>query len=206
MTHAKGPIDWGAVHARLDAIQAEIGARLHPTPEQARAILEGRAEALARVPVQHLNAAEAVVVATFRIGDEAYAIETRHVRRVVPLEDVTPVPGAPDFLVGVINLRGEVLAVIDLGKLFGVSERAGDGSARVIVLGEERDEFGILANAAEEVATLRLVEILEPPGSLEGIGRQFVRGVTGRALIVLDGAALLKDERLIIDQGEEIGA
>jgi purine-binding chemotaxis protein CheW len=205
MSKTNNAIDWNEVHARLNAIQAEIDARLHPTAEQARAILEERALALARVPAEPLNAAEAVVVVTFRLGDEAYAIETRHVRRVVPMESCTPIPGAPDFLVGVINLRGEVLAVISLGKLFGVAERPATGVSRVIVLGGERDEIGILADAAEEVTTLRINQLLEPPGSLEGIGRQIVRGVTERALIVLDGAALLRDDRLVIDQGDELG-
>jgi purine-binding chemotaxis protein CheW len=204
--HSKGPIDWDEVHARLEWIRAETDALLHPTPEQARAILEERAKILARVPVPPLSAAEILVVATFRLGDEAYAIETRHVRRVVPLEDCTPIPGSPDFLVGVINLHGEVLAVLSLGKLFGVVEQPRTESAKVIVLGGERDEFGILADATEEVTTLRIDELLEPPESLDGIGRQYVRGVTEHALIVLDGAVLLKDERLIIDQGEEIGA
>jgi purine-binding chemotaxis protein CheW len=205
MNKANASIDWNAVHARLDAIQAEIDARLHPTAEQARAILEERAQALARVPPQPLSAADAVEVVTFRLGDEAYAIEARHVRRVVPMVNCTPIPGAPDFLVGVINLRGEILAVVSLGKLFGVAERSGTEAARVIVLGDERDELGILADAAEEVTTLRINQLLEPPGSLEGIGRQIVRGVTERALIVLDGAALLRDDRLVIDQGDEIG-
>ncbi len=186
------------------ALEAESDARLRPTAEQARAILEERALALARVPAQPLNAAEAVVVVTFHLEDEAFAIETRHVRRVVPLEDCTPVPGAPDFLVGVINLRGEVLAVIRLGTLFGVADGPRTGAARVIVLGDERDEFGILADAAEEVTTLRINQLLEPPGSLEGVGRSFVRGVTEQALIVLDGEALLGDDRLVIDQGEGI--
>lgn len=204
--HAKGPIDWDEVHARLDRITAEADALLHPRPEQARAILEERAKILARVPVPPLIAAEVLVVATFRLGDEAYAIETRHVRRVVPLEGCTPIPGSPDFLVGIINLRGEVLAVISLGMLFGVVERPRTESAKVIVLGDQRDEFGILADATEEVTALRIDALLEPPGSLDGAGRHYIRGVTEHARIVLDGAVLLEDERLIIDQGEEIGA
>lgn len=201
-----GPINWKQAHARLDGIAARTESLIHPAFEQAKAILDTRALALARVPAVPLNAAEAVVVATFRIGDESYAIETRYLRRIVVLEDCTPIPGAPDFLVGVVNLRGDILAVISLGKLFGVAGRPGDATTKVIVLGDDRDEFGILADATEEVKTLRLGEILEPPGSLEGLGRQYVRGVTENALIVLDGAVLLKDERLIIDQGEDSGA
>ena len=78
--------------------------------------------------------------------------------------------------------------------------------ARVLVLGADRPEFGVLADAAHEVTTLRVDEVHEPPDSATGVGREYLRGVTKDALIVLDGAALLRDGRLFIDQGEEAGA
>jgi chemotaxis signal transduction protein len=71
----------------------------------------------------------------------------------------------------------------------------------VIVLGGERNEFALLADKVHEVITLRTDQVLDWQGSATGVGRQFVRGVTEGALIVLDGAALLQDDRLFIDQG-----
>src|SRR5205823_2178792 len=162
--------------------------------------------ALARVPAQALRAGEVLEVARFLLADEFYAIETRHVTKVVRLIDITPVPGAPDFLVGVINLRGEILAVVDLRKFFDITVQASTDLSRVIVLGDDRDEFGVLADAVHEVVTLRTNEVLEPPGSVMGIERQYLRGVTKDALIVLDGAALLRDSRIFIDQGDDSGA
>jgi chemotaxis signal transduction protein len=82
---------------------------------------------------------------------------------------------------------------------------AATGAARVLVLGSERAEFGMLADAAREVRAVRADEVLEPPGSLAGAGREYVRGVTKEALVVLDGAVLLQDRRLFIDQDLHTG-
>ena len=71
--------------------------------------------------------------------------------------------------------------------------------SRILVLGNERIEFGLLVDAAQEVFRLRFEDILEPPGSLQGLGRECLRGVTADALIVLDGALLLQDQRLFIN-------
>jgi purine-binding chemotaxis protein CheW len=93
--------------------------------------------------------------------------------------------------------------VFDLRKFLGVAHQGVTDLARVIVLGGEHAEFGVVADVADEVVPLRLDEILEPPPSVAGIGREYLCGVTADALIVLDGAVLLRDGRLFIDQGEE---
>jgi purine-binding chemotaxis protein CheW len=199
-------IDWGQVRKRLDRAMRATEEALRLSPERARAVMEERARALARVPEQAARAAQGLEVIIFALANERYGLETRYVREVIRLSDFTPLPGAPDFLVGVTNLRGHILAVIDLRKFFGVAARGLTDTTRVIVLGDERDEFGVLADATSEVHTLGLGEVLEPPGSVAGVAREYVRGVTADALLILDGAVLLQDQRLFIDQGEETGA
>jgi purine-binding chemotaxis protein CheW len=160
---------------------------------------------MARVPPRPPTAAEVVEVAVFAVDDERYAVETGHVRRVVRREGITPIPGAPEALAGVVNLRGEVLAVFDLRALVGLPRREVTATTHVVVLGADRDELGLVADAAVEVRHLRLDAIHAPPGSVEGPARQLLRGVTADALIVLDGAALLDDPRLFINQVDEAG-
>jgi len=157
------------------------------------------------VPVVPPDSAAVLTVVVFALGPEAYALETRFVRRVVRTADVslTPIPGTPDVLVGVINMGGEILAVFDLGRLFGLRRGAPTQQSRVLVLGADRDELGLLADAAFEVRTVPISHLLEPPASFEGLGRSLLKGVMADALIVLDGAALLCDPRLVVDQGEE---
>jgi purine-binding chemotaxis protein CheW len=201
----KRAIDWQQIRQRLAKATTATEEAAHLSPERARAVLAERARALARVSGRAVPSADLVHVATFALGNERYGIETRYVREVVRFTDYTPVPGTPDFLVGLTNLRGEVLAVIDLRKFLGVARQEVTDLARLIVLGDQHAEFGVLADAAHEVLPLRFDEIHEPPASVAGIGREYLRGVTPDALIVLDGAVLLRDGRLFIDQGEEAG-
>jgi purine-binding chemotaxis protein CheW len=193
-------LDWQQARKRLERLAAAAAGALRLSPEQARQVLEERARALARVPAAGPSAGEAIEVVVFTQGGEPYALETRYVREVVRLTDCTPLPGAPPFLVGVLNLRGELLAVLDLRSFLGF-EGAGGERAWVLVLGAERAEFGLRVDAALEVRRLRLDEVLPPPDS-GGPRRDHVRGVTAEALIVLDGGELLRDERLFIDQGD----
>jgi purine-binding chemotaxis protein CheW len=196
-------IDWRQVRRRLDrAIASTEGSGRLP-PDRARAVLEERARALARPPAATVGAGEVLELILFSFGDERAAMETRHVREVVRIGDCTPVPGAPDFLLGIVNLRGEVLAVFDLRRLFGVPAREPGSLSRLLVLGGDRAEFGLIADAVHEVRTLWLDALREPPGAIAG--RELIRGVTADALVVLDGAALLLDRRLFIDGGEGPG-
>jgi purine-binding chemotaxis protein CheW len=197
---------WQQVRQRLARAVAGTEESLRLSPERARAVMDERARSLARVPAEAPRAAEVLQLAVFTLADERYGIETRFVREVVRLTDYTPVPGAPDFLVGVTNLRGEILAVIDLRKFLAVAARGVTDLSRVLVLGGERAEFGVLADTADEVLALRADDVHEPPGSVAGIGREYLRGVTAAALIVLDGGVLLRDGRLFIDQADETGA
>ncbi len=227
----RSAIDWNKVKERLTRAAAATEEALHPSPELARLLLDERARKLALVPVPPPRPAEILEVVAFRLGEERYAIGTQTCREVGKFGEVTPIPGGPDFLVGVVNLRGEILAVLDLRSFLGLGERQAQGSrpglltaapsglktspegaavnrpgrepwsdlSRILVLGNERAEFGLLVDAVQEVLHLRLEDVLEPPASLQGLGRECLRGVTGDALIVLDGAALLQDQRLFID-------
>jgi purine-binding chemotaxis protein CheW len=198
-------LDWKEARQRLARAIAATDEAGKPSPERARQVLAERARTLARVPPQAAGAEDTLEVITFTLAGETYGLETAHVREVLCLTEYTPVPGAPDFLLGVLNLRGEILAVIDLRRFLGAAARGVTDLVRVIVLGGERAEFGVLADSVLEVRSLPLDQVLPPPDSVEGVGRQYLRGVTPEALIVLDAAVLLRDGRLFIDQADEPG-
>lgn len=208
MTRARRPrpqaIDWADVRERLARAQAAATAALEPPPERVRALMDERARALARPPAQSQQT-DAIAVMTFALGAERYAIQTEYAREVVRLAEFSPVPGAPDFVLGVTNLRGEVLCLVDLRTFFDVPSQGFTDLSRIVVVGIETAEFGILVDEAFEMAALRPTDIVPPPEAVAGIGREYLRGVTREALIVLDGAALLRDPRLFVNQDERAG-
>jgi purine-binding chemotaxis protein CheW len=203
-TSERRDIDWADVRRRMAAAVRATEEATRPSPEQARRVLDERARRLAYQPPAPARG-EALSVATFSVGNERYAIETRFVREIVRLVDLTPVPGARDFLRGVTNLRGEILAVIDLRRFFGLPDQGVTDLARVVVLGEDTDELGVLADQTHAIVDVRGDRVLPPSRTAPTPGRAYVRGVTADALILLDGAALLRDPRLTIDDGEADG-
>jgi purine-binding chemotaxis protein CheW len=193
--------DPAARRERLARARAATAAAQRPPDDRIRALMDARARALARPPAP-AEPADTLAVVTFALADERYALETRYVREIVRLRDFTPVPGAPPFVRGVANLRGEVLCLVDLRRLVDLPSTDLNGRSRMVVLGTGRADFGVLVDETFEIARLRPDDILPPSGAVAGAGREYVAGVTREALIVLDGAALLRDPRLYVNQDD----
>ncbi len=193
----RGPIDWNGVRLRMDVAAMEMEDALNPPKDRARKIMEARARALARAPAE-TAAAHGLDSVVFTLARETYAIESRFVREVVGFTGFTPVPGAPAHVMGVVNLRGGILAVMDLRPFFNIAAPGVTDMARVIVLGEQRPEFGIVVDAAAGHTVLPRAG-LRPAGDIAGMRADFITGVTGDACMILDGARLIADERFTVD-------
>jgi len=156
----------------------------------ARAVLEERARRLARPPAPPAPA-DTLEVITFALANETYAVESRYVVAVFKLSDLSALPGAEPPLFGVTAWRGELLTILDLRAALGLSVAALNDLSRVIVVGEDRPVFGILADAMRELVTLPAAEVRDPP---EGIAarREYLRGVTADAVLVLEATKLLQ--------------
>jgi purine-binding chemotaxis protein CheW len=193
--HRLTSLDWDAVRRRLSELAVETAAEF--SPQRARAVMDVRAAELARVIVQQVGSSNRLDLVTFSLNGDRFAIEACYVREMVRPLDITPVPGLPELLAGVINLRGSVLAVFDLVRFLGLEKT--EERPWVLVLGRERAEFGVSAAEIGDLQSLPADEIF--PAEAAGIGDACVRGVTKDAMVVLDGAALLSDSRLFIDEG-----
>jgi purine-binding chemotaxis protein CheW len=158
--------------------------------ERSARILEERARALAR-PLAPPTWGTAIEAITFALGKERYALESRYLQAVFRLQRFSPIPGAAPPIVGVTAWRGDLLTILDLRQLLGVQASGVSDQSRVLVLGEARAAFGILADAVAELVTLPLSAI-RPPAEGVAMRREYLRGITGTALLVLDAAHLLK--------------
>ncbi len=191
-------IDWGEVHRRLETTQIALERGANPTPEAKKKILKARAKALAREPASTEAAEEYIEVIEFLLAHERYGLESRFVREVYPLKEFTPLPGTPAFVLGIINVRGRILSVVDIKKFFDLPQKGLTDLNKVIIVQHDRIEFGLLADAVRGVRTIPLSVIQPSLPTLTGVRADYLRGVTGERLIVLDVARILTDPRVIV--------
>jgi len=194
----KKRIDWSEVHRRLDAAQIALERGLAPTSEEKKRILKQRAKALAREPEAEEGAQEYLEVVEFSLAYEKYGIESSYVREVYPLTEITPLPGTPAFVLGIVNIRGQILSVVDLKKFFDLPEKGLTDLNKVIILRNDGMEFGVLADAILSVRLVPLKEIQPSLPTLTDIRADYLKGVTRERLIVLEAAKILSDRRMIV--------
>ncbi|AIU67477.1 chemotaxis protein CheW [Vibrio coralliilyticus] len=134
---------------------------------------------------------------TFQLEEETYGINVMQVREVLRYTEIAPVPGAPDYVLGIINLRGNVVTVIDTRSRFGLMEGEITDNTRIIVIESEHQVIGILVDSVAEVVYLRSSEIDTTPSVGTDESAKFIQGVSnrdGKLLILVDLNKLLTDE------------
>lgn len=193
-------IDWREIERRLEAARIAIEHVWAPSPEETQHILKARAQALAQEPVSADAADVCIEVVEFILAHERYAVETRYVREVYPLENLTPLPCTPAFVLGIVNVRGEILSVIDLKKFFELPEKGLTDLNKVIVLESADMVFGIVADAISGVRRIQRAGIQPSLPTLTGIREDYLLGVTAERVVVLDAEKLLNDEELIVQE------
>ena len=166
-------------------------------------ILRDRARALARPPELAPAAATLLDVLEFRLAQERYALETRYVREVCPLKDLTPLPCTPPFVLGIVNVRGRIVPVLDLKKLFDLPEQGLTDLHRIILVEEHEVEFGLLADATVGVRSIPADTLQPSLPTLTGIRSEYLKGVTAERLVVLDVGRILADPKIIVHEEVE---
>ncbi|OAN18591.1 chemotaxis protein CheW [Photobacterium jeanii] len=134
---------------------------------------------------------------TFQLEDETYGINVMQVREVLRYSEIAPVPGAPDYVLGIINLRGNVVTVIDTRSRFGLMPGEISDNTRIVIIEAEKQVIGILVDSVAEVVYLRSSEIDTTPSVGTEESAKFIQGVSnrdGELLILVDLNKLLSDE------------
>lgn len=163
-----------------------------PADDYVHGVLVERARALARAPQDDGNEDDLLVLG-FTIGEQRFAVEARWVREVGRAPVVSRVPWAPSAVVGVINVRGEVLAVADLGRLLGAT--GARTATSVVILEGAGPPVALLVDDVEDIATFPAGSVILPPDDGEAPAAPLTLFVSPDA-VVLDGHAVLTDARL----------
>jgi purine-binding chemotaxis protein CheW len=193
-------IGWAELHRRLEASQSALRRGLNPTIEEKRTILRARAQLLAQEnKEQERLPGSCLEVVEFLLGSEHYGIELTYIREIHVLSEFTPLPGTPAFVLGLTNVRGQILSVIDIKKLFDVPEKGLTDLNKVIVVRSNHMELGILADAVIGVRSVRLDELQTSLPTLTGIRAEYLRGLTKDPLMLLDIDRILSDEKIVVD-------
>jgi purine-binding chemotaxis protein CheW len=132
---------------------------------------------------------ESVQVATFHIGAEEYGVDISQIQEIIRMVEITHVPRTPEFMEGVINLRGQLIPIVDLRTRFGMPRVEPTKDTRIIVTDIGTKRVGIVVDSASEVLHIPLESIEEPPEMIAGIGADFLQGVgkmNDRLIILLD--------------------
>ena len=192
-------VDWGEIRSRLEGINAAIEKGFSPSPEEKKRILKFRASLLAKQAARTTEG-ECIEVVEFLLAQEHYGLEARYIREVYPLRDYTPVPCTPQFVLGLINVRGQIVPVIDIKKFFDMAAKGISDLNKVIIIHNSGIEFGVLADAVLGVRSIALSEIQPPLPTLAGMREEFLRGVTGDRTVVLDAGKLLNDRNIVVHE------
>lgn len=192
----QGALDWATVRQRMAAAGVAIDRAGTHDPEATRRILRARAQALAPAPEPAVS--EQLDLLAFRLAWEDYAVESRFVREVCALEQLTPVPCTPPFVLGLVNLHGEILSVIDLKAFFELPAQGLTDLNKLIVLAGDGMRFGILADAITGMLGVPVAELQPALSTLTGVRAQYLRGLTPGRTVVLDAGLLLTDDTLVV--------
>jgi purine-binding chemotaxis protein CheW len=165
-------------------------------------VLAERAVLLARIPPGN-DVGECFDVVEFALGHERYAFESSYVSEVYPLRDLIPIPCTPAFVLGIVNIRGQLLPVIDLNEFLDLRKREETEHAKVIILDSGGVRLGVIADSIVGVRAIATGQIQVSLLTLTGPRAELLKGVDGERLAILDAAAIVSDQRLIVHEEVE---
>jgi purine-binding chemotaxis protein CheW len=142
-------------------------------------------------------AGKIVQVVSFRLGSEEYGVDIAQVQEIIRLVEITHVPRAPHFMEGVINLRGQLIPIIDLRTRFGMPRVAATKSTRIVVTEIATKRVGMVVDSVSEVLNIPTDHVEEAPDMVAGVGTEYIAGVgkiNDRLIIMLDLAMVISTQ------------
>ncbi len=149
-----------------------------------------------RAPQKQSQDDQVLQYVTFRLDDETYGIDVMQIQEVLRYSEIAPVPGSPEYVLGIINLRGNVVTVIDTRRRFGLSDADITDTSRIVVMESGDQVMGILVDSVAEVVYLKTSEIEAAPNVGSEESARFIQGVcnkNGELIILVEFDKMLND-------------
>ena len=135
----------------------------------------------------------------FRLDNEDYAIAITKIQEIILIKPITRIPQVPDYIEGLINLRGSVIPIVNLRKRFGLPPRELDDETRIIVVNVHDKTVGCIVDAVTQVMRINRDQIQPPPLGVLAVNHQYLAGLAkldDRLMIILDIEKLFEAEEL----------
>jgi purine-binding chemotaxis protein CheW len=191
-------IDWDRLHRYLDESKAAIEQGFPVNPDKKNKILKQRAKLLSREAGRIEEKKARIEVVDFVLAYENYAIESKYISEVYPLKEFTTIPCTPDFVLGIINMRGRIISIIDFKKFFDLPDKGIADFNKVIIIRSERNEFGIVVDGITGVRSIPVSEIQPSLPTLTGVREEYLKGILEDRIVVLDAEKILSDSKIIV--------
>lgn len=212
--------NWDSVRQRMAEAAVAMEESIDVSPEELREAWARRAAELAQLPSDE-DEGEHIRLLLIRLGREIYGVDAQYVFNVKPAELITYVPRVPEWVAGVVNLRGRIFSVVDLRCFFGLpaaeikkedDSEYGERVDHLVVVETPDMEIALLVDGVLTVEPVPVNRIQDTSGTVRGLRPEYVRGVVtydgesadvgenGSMVVVLDLLALLADERLIVHE------
>ncbi len=190
---------WVEIRRRIESL--EHGA---PAPaEDLPALWRRRAIELAEAPDRDREIGEVHTLVVLRLGADRYAVRITSVREIQRVGVVTPVSTAPAFVRGVINLRGNILALLDLRVFFGLEPATIGEGARILIAEGAGMVLGLLVEEVAEIVDVPAAEIKPPLAPAKGIAEDYVAGIAAlgsQMVVLIDLEKVLRNPRIIVEE------
>lgn len=191
---------WAEAKRRLEETRKAAEQKSALSEENTQKKFLKRAEELSLKRKKKKEGKAFLEVVEFLLSDEKYAIESLYVAEVCPLKNFTQIPCTPSFVLGIINVRGQILSVIDLKKFFDLPEGGLSDLNRVVILRAGEMAFGILADSIVGVESILIMDMQPSLPTLSGVRKEYLKGVTEKRTIVLDAKKILLDPDIIVHE------
>lgn len=178
----------------------ELSSEKRGLSENSKTILRQRAKILSIEESEEKTDDNNISIIEFVLGKEVYAFETKYVREIYPLKDFTVIPGLPSFILGVINVRGQIISVVNLKKLINLPEKGIGELNKVIIIENSKMEFGILADVINGNTSINISSIQNKLNKSSELANVFLQGVTRDHVIIFDANKILNYKEIVIKQ------